>query len=62
MCGEDVITMKHKAAQKRVRRTHWVLLSGFRIVRLSLNGKDEVAWLVLSDNKPCQPVREEFVI
>ncbi|MDY3266749.1 MAG: hypothetical protein SOX26_04375 [Phocaeicola sp.] len=30
--GEEVITMKHRTAQNRVRSTHWVLLSGFRII------------------------------
>ena len=37
MRGDEVITIKHSAAQKRVRRTHWVLVSGFRIVRLFIH-------------------------
>ncbi len=30
--GVEVRTRKHKAAQQRVRTTHWVWLSGFLIV------------------------------
>lgn len=29
--GEDVMTMKQRAAQNRVRSMHWVLVSGLRI-------------------------------
>lgn len=31
ICGDDVMTRKQSAAQRRVSTTHWALLSGFRM-------------------------------
>ena len=58
MRGEEVMTIKQRAAQNRVRSTHWVFVSGLRMDICIGDGliKNELTRVLFVYVEPCQLV------
>ena len=56
--GEEVMTIKQRAAQNRVRSTHWVFVSGLRMDICISDGliKNELTRVLFVYVEPCQLV------